>query len=222
VLAAVSPGEPWLLWWPFYDSAVSANADGVPLMAKRIAGGAGPLRLAPRMLATTGFMTWCGSRLVFAAGFDRYTTNGKRLLAAGAPLWRSRELSRDRTRSWVSPACSPDGRRLAVSAGRNWVESRFGLERRSIWILSPDGRSRRRLTAPPAGRTDEVPRWSADGRAVLFVRSGPTAGNATARGFLYVVRPGAAPLGPIVDLGRTGNYYGQYGWAGQTDWFEPR
>jgi hypothetical protein len=27
----------WILWWRYYDRAISANLDGVPLFAKRIA-----------------------------------------------------------------------------------------------------------------------------------------------------------------------------------------
>lgn len=47
------------------------------------------------------------------------------------------------------------------------------------WLLSLDGRERRRLTSPPAGQTDEAPRWIADGKAILFMRSGPTTNDAT-------------------------------------------
>jgi hypothetical protein len=52
---------------------------------------------------------------------------------------------------------------------------------------------------------------------VLFVRSGPTTLQAAARGSLYVVRLDRVLGGPLVDLGMTGNYYGRYGWAEQTD-----
>jgi hypothetical protein len=217
VLAAISPAADWVVWWRFYDHAVSANADGVPLLAKRIAGGAGPVRLVPQILAAREFLTWCRGRLVLAAGVDRYTTRGKSLLVAGPPLWTRRDLSRDARRSWTSPSCSPDGRRVAVSAGRNWIEPRFGLERRAIWTLSLDARGRRRLTAPPRGLSDELPRWSGSGRAILFVRSGPTRGDLTARGALWVVGTDGRPATRILDLGVTGNYYGRYGWAEQTD-----
>jgi hypothetical protein len=222
VLAGISPGGNWVVWWPFYDHAISANLDGLPLLTKRIAGGAGPLRVASRVLAAPEFLSWCGTGLVFAAGLDRYTTRGKRLLVAGPPLWKARNVSRDARRSWTSPSCSTDGRRVAVSAGRNWIEPRFGLERRSIWTISLDGRERRRLTEPPRGLSDELPRWSADRRGILFVRSGPTRRDATAPGSLYLVRFDGRPARRIAELGTTGNYYGRYGWAEQTDLFVPR
>ncbi len=68
--------------------------------------------------------------------------------------------------------------------------------------------------------TERASQWlSRDGRALLFVRSGPTAPNATARGALYLVRLGRRPVGPLADLGTTTNYYGNYGWS--IDWFQP-
>lgn len=222
VLATISPAADWVVWWRFYDHAASANADGVPLLAKRIAGDAGPLRVVPRILAAPEFLTWCRGRLVLAAGVDRYTTRGKRLLVSGPPVWKPRNVSPDARRSWTSPSCSLDGRRVAVSAGRNWIEPRFGLEHRSIWTVSLDRRESRRLTAPPRGLSDELPRWSGNGRAILFVRSGPTRGDTTARGSLYLVRLEGRPAVRIADLGATGNYYGRYGWFEQTDLFLPR
>jgi len=178
--ATWSPDGKFVFFWvdPF-DSA-SIEADGVPLKGKSPAAGIiGPL-IAKHALVYDDFLSWCRSRLVVAAGFDRYATHGKRLLVASwrgpayGQTWLVRDLSRDPSRSWVSPACSPDGRLVAAAAGRNWIERRFGQEGRSIWLLASDGSTRRRLTRPPTGRTDEGARWSADGRSLLFVRSGPT------------------------------------------------
>jgi WD40 repeat protein len=218
-VAGVSHG--WIFWWPFYDKAISANLDGRPLLGKRIAAGVSAGRFVGSMLPSAEFLSWCGQRLVVSVGADRYTTHGKRLVAFIAsntgPVWRRVDVSRDSTRSWVAPACSPDRQRIAASAGRNWVESRFGRESRGIWLLSMDGRERKQLTTPPAGLTDERPRWSADGRAILFVRSGPTAPNAMAAGRLYLVRLDGSLVGPIASLGRTLNYYGQYGWRDRID-----
>jgi dipeptidyl aminopeptidase/acylaminoacyl peptidase len=162
------------------------------------------------MLLWDDFLSWCGSRLVVAAGAGRYATSNKALLVASAPGWRGRPLSRDRLRSWISPACSPDGRLVAASAGPNDVEPRFGLEARSIWLLAVDGAVRRKLTSPPRGRTDELPRWSRDGRFVLFVRSGPTRDDTSASGAVYLVRVADRRIfGPLAHV-RGGNYYGHY------------
>jgi Tol biopolymer transport system component len=196
--------------------ASSANLDGLPLHAVSARGGAAP-RVADASLSYPEFFARCSGRLAFVAGSDRMTTREKRIVLATPPRWRGIEVSRDRGRSWVSPACSRTGRLIAARAGRSWTQSRFGLERRSIWLLSADGSTRRRLTAPPPGRSDELPRWTSDGRGVLFVRSGPTTLQAAARGSLYVVRLDRVLGGPLVDLGMTGNYYGRYGWAEQTD-----
>jgi hypothetical protein len=140
--------------------AVSINVDGTPLHALDARRGQAR-RIVPGTLGYDEFRSLCGRSLVVAAGFDRITTRAKRLVAAAPPGWQPREVSRDHRRSWVAPACSPDARTIAVSAGPNGVQSRFGLERRSIWRLSLDGRSRRRLTAPPRGQSDELPRWNA-------------------------------------------------------------
>jgi dipeptidyl aminopeptidase/acylaminoacyl peptidase len=228
--AAGDPRTPVVVRWERGDfvlftlallPASSANLDGLPLHAVSAGGGAAP-RVANASLSYPEFFARCGGRLAFVAGFDRMTTRGKRIVLAGPPRWRGIDVSRDRGRSWVSPACSPTGRLIAASAGRNWTQSRFGLERRSIWLLSADGRTRRRLTTPPPGRSDELPRWTSDGRGVLFVRSGPTTLQAAARGSLFVVRLDGGLAGPIVELGTTGNYYGRYGWAEQTDLFVRR
>jgi len=70
----------------------------------------------------------------------------------------------------MSPSCRANGR-LVAAAGRNWVENRFGLEHRAIWQLLP---TRRQLTRPPPGWTDESPHLLRDG-TVLFVRTRQTA-----------------------------------------------
>lgn len=222
ILATVSPAGGWVFWWTGTRSN-SLLADGAPLIVKGSALGALGPRIATSLLHPE-FLAWCGTRLLVTAGGDRYSTHGKRLLVASPPLpgygqlWRVRDLSRDRSRSWVSPACSPDGRSIAVSAGRNWFEPRFGTERRSIWIVGFDG-SRRRLTSPGAA-SDELPRWSRNGRYVLFVRTRLGRGSSAARGNfrLVDVRSGRATAVAVSVSGGIG-YYGHYGWAETTDWY---
>jgi hypothetical protein len=87
--------------------------------------------------------------------------------------------------------------------------------------MRADGSSRRSVTAPGRGLSDETPRWSRDGRWVLFVRSGPTTPNASASGRLYLVRRSGRLVGPIARLGPVANYYGHYGWPDTTDWYQP-
>jgi hypothetical protein len=161
------------------------------------------------------FVVNCGTRLAYAAGGDRYATHGKRIVVDG------RDLSRDRSRSWVSPACSRNGSLLVAAAGRNWEEDRFGREHRSIWELRP---LRKRLTHPPVGWTDESPQLLPD-HSVLFVRTKTT--SRKVRGDWYVTehaeleRLRNGKLAPVANVGYTANelkapgyanYYGHYGW----------
>lgn len=213
-LAGLSPDRRWLLYWPRPQNSNSLAADGLALHVRALTPSSRSVRLTRAMLAYDDFLSWCGRRLVFADGAWRVATSGKRLRVASPPAWRTRDLSADRTRSWVSPSCSPDGRLVAASAGRNYVEPRFGLEHRSIWLLAVDGSSRRRLTEPRDRNTsDESPRWTRDGRAILFWRT-----RSGGRGELYAVRPGGGrPFGPLAYAGPVGNYYGHYGWASAFD-----
>lgn len=217
-LATVSPDGGYVFFWLDPLNSASLAADGLPLHVKRTASGAVGPRLAPTLLYDD-FSSWCDRRLVIAAGGDRYATYRKRLIVVSwagpgyGQLWRTRDLSRDARLSWISPACTPDGRQIAASAGRNWIETRFGKEARSIWLLSVDGSIRRRFTSPPKGTTDELPRWTADGRAILFWRT-----RADGRGSLYAVRADTGRLlGPLAHAGPTENYYGHYGWAFDSD-----
>lgn len=65
----------------------------------------------------------------------------------------------------VTPAWSPDGRRIVFSSARaNGVNA--------IWVMDADGRGLRALTeVPPTGAVaDYFPSWSPDGRHVAFQR----------------------------------------------------
>jgi hypothetical protein len=217
-LAAVSAR--WVLFWLRPGNSNSIANDGLPLQVKRRAAGVIGPRIADATLLHEDYVSWCGPNLLFVAGAGRYATQGKHVRIATPPTWRSRDLSRDATRSWVSPACSPDRRWIAAAGGPNRIETRFGQESRSIWRLWSGGPLRRRITFPPAGRSDELPLWSRDGHFVLFVRSGPTRDDASAFGSIYVTPAGGGKaIGPFARLGPTGNYYGHYGWPDLFDWF---
>jgi hypothetical protein len=194
-----------VLWWPDEQGSGSIAADGLPLYANR--------SRITNTLVFQDFVVRCGGHLALAAGGDRYTTHGKRILFDG------RDVSDDATRSWVSPSCTANGR-LVAAAGRNWEENRFGAEHRSIWELLP---TRRQLTRPPAGWTDESPQLLKDG-SVLFVRTRQTARKqngewiTTNRGLLERLAQGK--LTQIARLtfatkdtsGDWLNYYGHYNW----------
>jgi hypothetical protein len=140
-----------VLWWDWPNSG-SIAADGVALYenSRRIA----------TTLMYSDYVDACGGHLAVASGGDRYAMHGKRILFDG------RDISRDRTRSWVSPSCTANGR-LVAAASVNATPNRMGREHRAIWQLRP---VRRQLTHPPAGWTDEFPHLLADG-SVIFVRT---------------------------------------------------
>ena len=198
--------------WIFFvidpDGSGSIQADGLMLRAISAQGGRA-VRIA-RMLVYRDYLTWCGGRLVFTAGIDRVATNRKRLLEASPPGWRPRRLAPDSRLSFGSVACSPTGRWLVAQSQRSSGNANFFATHWALWRVGLDG-TMRRLTAPPPGSADESPRFSRDGKALLFVRM--RRGN----GELYVRRAGRT-IGPLLFLGNSIGYYGHHDWWLTTDW----
>ena len=193
-----------VLWWDWPNSG-SIAADGVNVYEndRRIANG----------LMYRDYVDVCGTHVAIAAGGDRYAMHGKRI------LWDGRDISRDRSRSWVSPSCVANGA-LVAAVSANTVPNRIGREHRAIWQLLP---VRRQLTHPPAGWSDEYPHLFADG-SVLFVRTRQVPFNrngewwTTTRAKLELLSSGhMAQLhefrfsGPD-SAGDWLNYYGHYDW----------
>ena len=211
-LAAWSPNGRWLFLYVVPQGSASLAADGVELRAVSARGGR-PRRVAG-MLGYRDYLTWCGNRLVLTAGGWRLATANKWLAVASAPAWRARRLLRAPRRAWGSLACSPDRRTLVAQSQPASRDYNFFRTRWALWVVGLDG-SRRQLTRPPRGYADESPRWSRDGRAILFVRSRRGAGR------LYLWRR-AQVTGPIADLGRAIGYYGHHDWWAAADWWQPR
>jgi hypothetical protein len=186
-----------VLWWSWPNSG-SIAADGVTVSAGRT-------RLA-RMLMYTDWIARCGSRLALAVGIDRNSMHGKRIVLGG------RDVSRDATRSWVAPSCSADGSRLVASAGRDDTRGPWGREHRAVWQLLP---TRRQLTHPPAGWTDESPQLLRDG-SLVFVRTrlSPTGIRGTlerlAGGRLIALADMSEKVAQ--DSDQIPMYYGHYWW----------
>jgi Tol biopolymer transport system component len=58
----------------------------------------------------------------------------------------------------------------AWSPTGTWIAFTRGFDgKREIWLVSPDGRTKRRLTR---GHDDFAPTWSPDGRCIIFTRDG--------------------------------------------------
>jgi len=78
--------------------------------------------------------------------------------SAGRPQW---------------PAWSPDGKRLAVQAGRYDRQNPEKSEA-DIWVMNADGSDLRRITTRERPWMDETPSWMPDGKRIVFqsTRSG--------------------------------------------------
>jgi hypothetical protein len=193
-------------------------------VAIRVADGK-TVRVGTGTLVYPDFLSWCGDALAYVVNRGgREITLGDRIATASAPSWKPAVTPGKihDTSSYVSPSCSPPNDfEVAAAVGPKTPDTPFGHERRRIWELGYTGGNWHPLgPAPPAGQSDELPMWSADGRWIAFVRSGPTSRNAQAPGRLYLLdlRNHAKLVGPIADLGSTGNDYGHYDWSGQLAW----
>ncbi len=204
VLLGWSGDDRWIFFSIDPGGSGSIQADGLTLRVVSASGGrARPLA---RMLLYPDYLAWCGGRLVFTAGTDRIATNNKRLLVAAPPDWRPRRLVAAPGRAWGSLACARHGRAIVVQSQTASNDARFFATHWALWHVGFDG-SRRRLTAPPPGYADESPRFSPDGRALLFVRSHNGVGKA------YALR-NRRLLGPLLSLGYSLGFYGhQHWWA---------
>lgn len=81
----------------------------------------------------------------------------------------------------LSPVLSPDARTIAFSAIRE-----------GLWIVDVGGKNYRRLTARPS---DDAPRWSSDGKRVLFLSVTANPGTARVATDLYEMPAIAAATG---------------------------
>lgn len=189
-----------VLWWLWPDSG-SIAADGVRLYANTT-----PLAT---MLMYPDWVARCGRGLALAAGGDRNSMHGKAIVLNG------REISRDATRSWISPACNAAGTRLVAAARPDNPDGPWGDEHRALWQLLP---TRRRLTSPPRGWSDESPRILRDG-SILFVRTRLTSRKvdgtwrSTDHGVLELLAHGTVTRIADVTDSPSSMYYGYYGWA---------
>jgi dipeptidyl aminopeptidase/acylaminoacyl peptidase len=207
-LLAWSGDGRWIFFVIDPGGSGSIQADGLTLRAVSREGGRA--RRIARMLVYASYLTWCGGELVLSAGFDRVATDHKRLLIAAPPAWRTRPLVARAGRAWGAVVCAPQGRAVVVQSQERSDDANFFAVHWSLWRVGLDG-SRRRLTAPPRGYADESPRFSRDGRTLLFVRSRKGVGR------LYALRGGRV-TGPLLSLGYSLGYYGHQDWWQSMKW----
>jgi hypothetical protein len=224
-LAGWWPDGRWLLYWPQSICSASLAADGLPLYAVPAGGRGHPVRAVAQTLLYPDFLAWCAGRLIAASTPDRETERDGRLVQSGPPAWRQRTIDDARSLSWVSPSCSASGRWLVATAGAN-RQMPFGGERRSVYLLRPDGALVRRLSQPSAADlSDEAPRFSRDGGWVLFVRSRVVTVGTSAYSHDTIELVRASGAGTAISLfsftSGDFSYYDHFAWPTEIDWYQP-
>lgn len=204
----------WILFQTDPYSSGSIAADGLPLWAIGRFGGR-TAQVEPSVLGGSDFVQACGKRVVISAGSDRYVSARKRIDVASPPSWQARTISPDRRHSWYAATCSPDGATIATTVTANREEGRFDTAERSIWLLG--SRVSFLVGRQGDGSSDEQPRWSRDGRWILYVhhpaRSQPAA-------VLYLVNVATGRRrGPFGRLDGGLGYYGRHDWDGLAAWY---
>jgi hypothetical protein len=125
-----------VIWW-LWPGSSSIAADGVAVYA-------GARRIGTALMYRDYVVT-CGKGLALAAGVDRNSMHGKSIEVDG------RDVSRDSSRSWVSPSCSGDGSVVVASPAPDRNEGPGAASiARSGSCCRPGGSSRARR---PVGRT---------------------------------------------------------------------
>jgi hypothetical protein len=217
-VAGWSPDGRWVLLFSRFPGQA-----GVPLNAAPAEGGDWVNVFDP-VLPYDDFLSWCGRRLSLSGGGEQEPSEGNQILLSGPPDWRYENLSGDFSRSWIWPACSPDGKWIVATATPNRTESPPGRGIRALWVLSTDGKDRARLSG--AGNAAyETARWSADGRFLLVVRRGiePSSPGAL---LLFSFDPASGKTkraaGPVARLGAAPGEHGHTDWSNTSDWYRPR
>ncbi|HEV8460596.1 MAG TPA: hypothetical protein VGQ38_07785 [Gaiellaceae bacterium] len=206
VLLSVSGDGRWVFFSIDPDGSGSIAADGLTLRA--VSTRDGTVASLGVALPYPDYLTWCGGRLVWIGGADRVAIHAKQLLVSSPPDWRPKPLWADRSRSFASPACAPDGGSVAVLSQRSSDDANFFHTRWRLWRVGLDG-AHHVLDVPPSAAADEQPIWSGDGRSILFVR------ERHGHGAVMLWHAGRIS-GPLASLGYGLGYYGHHAW--QLDW----
>jgi hypothetical protein len=216
-VAGWSPDGRWVLFFSRFPGQAGVPLNTVP------ADGGDWVNVFDPVLPYDDFLSWCGRRLALSGGGEQAPSEGNQILVSGPPDWRYQNLSGDFSRSWIWPACSPNGHWIVATATPNRPESPPGRGIRALWLLSTDGTRRARLSG--AGNAAyEAARWSADGRFLLVVRRGlePSSPGAL---LLFSFDPSSGKTkraaGPVARIGSAPGEHGHTDWSNTSDWYRP-
>ena len=215
--AGWSPDGRWVVFFSRFHDRTGVPLNTVP------ADGGDWVNVFDPVLPYDDFLSWCGKALALSGGGDRSPSEGNQILVSGPPDWRYRNLSNDFSRSWIWPACSPNGRWIVATATPNGAESPPGRGIRALWLLATDGTRRERLS-DPGNFAYEATRWSADGRYFTVVRRGldPSSPGAL---LLFRFDPATGKTtrapGPVARLGSAPGEHGHTDWSSTSDWYRP-
>jgi hypothetical protein len=218
-----------VLYWEDPDWSASAMADGLELFQIAADGGsARSLRVMTLVHHDLLALSPVRNALAVTAGAGRQTWSGKRIGVIDLETAALHYLTGE-TRSAISPAWSPDGKRIAYTAGpetgveemrriRGGDEARRYLGQRRIWVADASATTYSRQLTSDNDYRDEQPVWSAGGTHILFCRmdrdNAATLWTMSANGENPVRVSGRLAL----DDGWFG-YYGYIDWGRAFDWF---
>jgi Tol biopolymer transport system component len=191
ILSSWAPDGKRILFWSDPSFSESLVADGADLYTVTVP--QGEVRsLGVRTLPDVDFDEFSpdGKYLALTEGDGRETWTHKRIALLDLSNGTKTFLTSENVAA-LSPSSSPTGRSIAFSAGPDEDASvREGpsatLGHAHIWVMRPDGSESRQLTFDPAYR-DERPRWSEDGREIVFGRV-----NAAGEGSLWRMDEGVS------------------------------
>ncbi|HRC62852.1 MAG TPA: hypothetical protein PLX85_06465, partial [Dehalococcoidia bacterium] len=158
-----------LLFMEMPEDAGESIFDGVELLSVSLSGGA-VQDLGGRVTLLSGMANLFGERAFVVLGDERESWTGKRIALVDATTGQVRSLTGTDVAA-LSPQVSADGARVAYVAAPDLgagVRDR-ALASRRIWVMDADGSNARQVSRDEEYR-HEAPRWSNDGKYMLFAR----------------------------------------------------
>src|SRR6266508_54094 len=222
-VAGWSADSSWVLFWATPLGQKPGKVAGRALDAAP-AGGGPWQNVFSQMLPYGDFVSSCGKSLAVSVGGRRGVSEGKQIVITGPSSWKFRNVTADYLRSWIWPACSPDGEWLAATATANRAEPSDPSGVRSLWVISTVGPKRAKIEPPELGGL-EAPRWSGDGRTLLVVLRTEPDWAAPGPLLLVEVDPNTGRevhrASLAVELGTAEGPGGHQLWNLISDWYRP-